>query len=255
MRRASPVVAGVLLATLCACGGGGGGTPSSGPGNLTGRWFLTQSASGIAGDPRHLTVTQTGAALSAEATCDGTWPVGTGTWNGTAFSLSFDFGGGNVLSLVGAASGNDITGTSSWSGGAGTFTLVRTEVSPLCAEGCDPLAITPFVDMTFTDLEKIAQISKFRSSIDADASDICEHCRNMSHSFAPSASHQVNGDIALYAPVDGQITSVSAETHGASAGTTNKRVEIKGSSLFHVGSFDYDVVSTGRSYVRRPPIR
>src|SRR5262245_11102974 len=90
-----------VLAVLCACGGGGGG---GGPGaDLTGAWFLTPATSGVDGDTVHATVTQTGTALRVVLTCNATAPVGTGSWDGTTFLLSFDAGGGSTFSLSGGA--------------------------------------------------------------------------------------------------------------------------------------------------------
>lgn len=228
MHRAHSLAAGLLLATLCACGGGGGSS-RSGSNDLTGRWILTQAVAGIAGDPVHVTVNQLGSALTAVATCNDVWPVGTGSWDGISFTLTFDFESGGLLSLSGFASGADIVGTYTAATDGGTFTLVRTESALSCAEACDLRPLTPFVSRDVTDLEKIDRVSRFRSSAGADDADRCESCRSMHHAFAPFANHLVNGDIALHAPIAGQITRATIESHGASGATTNQRVEIRSS--------------------------
>lgn len=229
MRRALPRALPILLGVLCACGGAGGGP--AGADALTGSWVLTEVVSGVADHPRHLTLAQTGATITARAPCDGTWPIGAGRTFGGSLSLTFDLGDGRTLALDGAASGADFTGTSTSPDGSGTFRLARTTSPPSCDQACAPLFPFPFVDEDFIELEKIERISRYRSSVGADHSDLCERCRSMKHTFAPVASHRVNDDVELRAPVAGQITRVAREARGASTGLENLRVEVRSSRV------------------------
>lgn len=229
--------AAVLLGTLCACGGGAGGSLA----DLTGTWLLTPSVSGTEDDPLHFTLLQVGTSVRAERTCDASWPAGTGTWDGVVFALSFDFGGGDVLALTGAASGAGLAGSFTSSGSSGTFVLDRTSLVLDCAHACDPVTPPRFVEADFADLSKMHEISLFRSSAGHDYSDGCEDCRSMKHYFAPFVRHLVNGDVVVKSPVAGEIVSITNEGHGASVGLENKQVRIRSSLhpevtfiLFHV---------------------
>jgi len=67
--------------------------------------------------------------------------------------------------------------------------------------------IPRFVTHEFTQLEKIAQISKFRSGAGHDFSDKTETCRSMKHYYAPKPEH-INNEIEIYSPVDGSIAGL-----------------------------------------------
>ena len=216
----------VALATIAACGGGRCGCDLA---DLTGTWLLTPTESGIEGDAVHLTLVQAGTSLSATATCNLSLPVGAGSWDGTAFLLAFDSGGGNVLTLTGAASGHAIAGSFSSPDGTGTFVLARTSIVLDCAHACDPVTVAPFVSTDFTDLSLIEEISLFRSSAGHDYSDGCETCRSMKHYFSPFLADRANGVVPVRSPVAGTITSVTDEHHGASPPGLNKQVRIRSS--------------------------
>lgn len=85
-----------------------------------------------------------------------------------------------------------------------------------------------FIQADFIDLSKIYSISKFRSGAGHDFSQRGESCRSMKHYFAPQWSpdgeklRETNGgmpprpdgsenDIAIYSPVDGEITGIQKE--------------------------------------------
>lgn len=225
------------LLVLCACGSGGTFA------DLSGTWWLTPVEGGVPGDGIHLTIAQTGNALAATATCRPDFPPGTGSWDGAALALAFEFGPGAVLALAGAAgTGGDLAGTYTDPDGlVGAFVLTRNSVFLDCARACDAVVVAPFVDVDFTDLAKIEEISLFRSSAGHDYSDDCEDCRSMKHYFAPFVPFRVNGVVPVFSPVDGQIVSVTPEGHGASPGLVNKQVRIRSTLrpdvtfiLFHV---------------------
>ena len=215
----------LVLALLCGGGGGGGG---DGGGSLTGAWLLSPTVGGIAGDTIHLTIEQNDNVLVANVSCRSTFPPGAGRWGGGIFSLVFTFGTGATLSLEGTAVGGNFAGNMISPEGAGTFLLQRTVDDPtFCAHACDPLSVIRFVDQDFTQLEKIQEISRFRSSAGHDFSDDCETCRSMKHYFAPFPAYLANNTVEVRCPVDGQVVAVTAETHGASPSGLNKQVRIR----------------------------
>ena len=228
MRRIHRWLSVAALAAVSACGSGGGGG-GSGLSDLTGKWLLTPTSSGIEGDATHLTITQTGTALSAEATCNATSPTGSGTWDGTTFSLVFDFGGGDTFTLGGGALGSTIVGSFVAPGDSGTFVLARTSIVLDCARACDAVVPTRFVGTDFTDLSLITEISLFRSSAGHDYSDDCEDCRSMKHYFSPYINYRNNGVVPVKSPVAGTIVSITAEGHGASPAGLNKQVRVRSS--------------------------
>jgi hypothetical protein len=177
-----------------------------------------------------MTLVQTGTAVEAEFTCQPSTPTGTGTFDGTALSLSFDFGGGYVVTLDGAVVGLALAGAYTAPDESGTFTMVRTD--PLgCANACQAPDVLRFVDVHFTQLDLIEEISLFRSSAGHEYVDGCESCRSMKHYYAPFAAHLANGVVPVRSPVAGQVVRVRAEGHGASVGLENKQVWIR--SLLH----------------------
>ena len=115
----------------------------------------------------------------------------------------------------------------------------------------DADAIPQFVQHDFTQLEKISQISKFRSGVGHDFSDGSdfsssdETCRSMKHYFAPYNTYKTNNEIEVYSPVDGVIINVSDENHGANLGLTNKQIQIRSREYpaFSFVIFHVDLVS------------
>jgi len=237
-----------LLAVLCGCGGGGGGGPTTA--SITGAWFLTPTVGGIVNDSIHLTLEQTGDVLVANVSCLSRFPPGSGRWDGRLFTLVFTFGSGATLSLEGGMSGGDFTGSIMTPDGPGTFYLQRIPDDPsFCAHACDILAVPRFVNRDFTDLSFVREISRFRSSAGRSFTDDCESCRSMRHHFSPFPAFRVNNTIPIRCPVDGQVLSVTAETHGASAGGQNKQVRVRSTSnseysflFFHVDLAEPHVV-------------
>ncbi|MHC5011943.1 MAG: M23 family metallopeptidase [Planctomycetota bacterium] len=239
MRSISAIVTLFLLPTLLACGGGGGG--GAPPGELTGPWLFYLTDGGIDDDPMHMTLVQTGTDVSAELTCDGEFPEGTGTYVGGALSLTFDLGGGDSLMLSGTSDPAGFTGTYDLPSETGTWRMETTAITLDCAFACEPYPVTQFVSQDFTDLSKIQEISLFRSAAGHDYSDACESCRSMKHYYNPMDPYRDNGLLPIYAPVDGMVISVQDEGHGASPGLTNKQVRIRSTLhpeytfiLFHV---------------------
>lgn len=91
----------------------------------------------------------------------------------------------------------------------------------------DANGIPEFVKEDFTQLSKIEKISKFRSGFGHSFTDGSEPCRSMKHYFNPYQNYRQNNAVEIYSPVEGIILSVANDGHGASAGLTNKEVQIK----------------------------
>jgi len=113
-----------------------------------------------------------------------------------------------------------------------------------------------FVVHDFTELDKISEISKFRSTIGHDYSDSFEHDRSMKHYYAPKPEYaNTNDSIAIYSPVYGKITNIFQEQHQLSNGEhRGYQIHIQVEDykmfyiiLFHVNKFDN--VSVGMQVV------
>jgi len=97
-----------------------------------------------------------------------------------------------------------------------------------CAEyDLDTKNIPQFVEKDFTQLSKIEKISKFRSGFGHSYTDGNETCRSMKHYYNPFQEFRNNNMVEIYSPVDGIITSVVNDGHGASIGLNNKEIQIK----------------------------
>ncbi len=235
MRSARLLLCSVLLG-LAACGLGDGR-----PESIQGPWWLTRYVDGVAQDPIHLTVAQSGSDIQVRFSCDDTSPVGIGSYLDGTFGVLFDFGGGDTAHLQGLRIATGIVGTFNAGPESGTFLMVPAPSYLDCSMACAPVAPLRFVDTSFTELDKIERISLFRSSAGHSYVDGCETCRSMKHYFAPYAAWRMNDAVEVYAPVNGTIVSIQDEGHGASVGDTNKQVRIRSSAhpdytfvLFHV---------------------
>lgn len=91
----------------------------------------------------------------------------------------------------------------------------------------DLYGVPKFIESDFTQLDRIAQISKFRSGAGHSFTDGTESCRNMKHYFSPFAEYRENHTVEIFSPVNGSITSVLNDGHGASDGLTNKVIQIR----------------------------
>lgn len=110
--------------------------------------------------------------------------------------------------------------------------------------------IPKFVGVDYVELEKIADISKFRSGIGHDYSDDFESCRSMKHYFEPKSN--INwSSVRIYSPIEGTVIFLLQE---GGAGT---KVQIKSKrypafffDIFHVNLATPlkvgDVISTGQ---------
>lgn len=93
--------------------------------------------------------------------------------------------------------------------------------------------IPKIVSANYIELEKIYQISKFRSSIGHDYSDDYEQCRSMKHYFEPKSMVDWS-TVKIFSPLSGTIASVVEEWAGT-------KLEIKSNdypafrvTIFHI---------------------
>ena len=141
---------GLLLAVLCACGGGG----SAGAvlTDLTGTWSFYRTDGGIDDDPLHMTVVQSGTVVEFERTCNGAWPLGTGSFASGVLALTFDLGGGESAGPHWRSRRSRVDRQLQLGAQTGTWRMERTALVLDCAHACDPIVPLPFVDTDFTDL-------------------------------------------------------------------------------------------------------
>lgn len=123
-----------------------------------------------------------------------------------------------------------------------------------CAEyEIDAKGPPQFVVKNFTQINKIEKISKFRSGFGHSYTDGNETCRSMKHYFDPFQEFRKNDMVEIYSPVDGIITSVVNDGHGASIGLKNKEIQIKSADqpafvfiLFHCDIIS-EAIASGKS--------
>lgn len=93
--------------------------------------------------------------------------------------------------------------------------------------------IPQFVNNNYIELSKIYRISKFRSSVGHDYSDVTEHCRSMKHYFEPSIEVDWS-TVKIYAPVTGLITRVEQEWAGTKYEIASEEYPAFRFSIFHI---------------------
>lgn len=76
--------------------------------------------------------------------------------------------------------------------------------NPNPPEETDPNVIPQFVNTDYIELNKIRQISKFRSGVGHDYSDDYEHCRSMKHYYQPFDSLNWS-TVKIFSPVNGTV--------------------------------------------------
>lgn len=106
--------------------------------------------------------------------------------------------------------------------------------------------VPQLVDEQFTELEKIEQVSKFRSSAGHDYSDD-ETCRSMKHYYFPVPAYQGSGDIAVFSPVDGIVSGLASEGRGLKLTIAADEHPAFSFVLFHVDLYAGSTLSVGDS--------
>lgn len=158
--------------------------------------------------------------------------TGTGTLSGNKITLTGELPESNLLTchLTLSDDGQNLSGTYEIADheevvfDEGTLNAIKGE----CAlYDIQTYGIPKFAGHDFTQLDKIDRISEFRSAYGHSYTDDFESCRSMKHYYWPNAIYRLNNTIAIYAPADGTIISITNEQHGSSTGLTNKQIHIK----------------------------
>jgi hypothetical protein len=71
--------------------------------------------------------------------------------------------------------------------------------------------VPKIITSDYTDLTKIARISRFRSGFGHDYSDVAERCRSMKHYFMPRSDLDW-GTVVISSPLAGTIAEIRSET-------------------------------------------
>ena len=97
--------------------------------------------------------------------------------------------------------------------------------------------IPQFVDVNYIELNKIHQISRFRSGIGHDYSDDFESCRSMKHYFQPKST--VNwSEVQIFSPVAGTVANITVEWAGAQIRIRSAEYPAFFFIIFHVSLID-----------------
>lgn len=103
---------------------------------------------------------------------------------------------------------------------ANTYLIFYISIMVIILTGCSKdnwdikeQGIPKFVETNYIELDKIQQISRFRSSEGHDYSDSFEHCRSMKHYFQPKYNIDWS-TVKIYSPVSGTIKKVYEEWAG-----------------------------------------
>ena len=97
----------------------------------------------------------------------------------------------------------------------------------------NPDVIPQFVMADFVDLEKIRQISLFRSAEGHDYGDDVESCRSMKHYYRPYEDIDWS-TITIYSPVDGDVTAMKEEWAGMQIHIQSRQYTSYTFIIFHV---------------------
>jgi hypothetical protein len=97
----------------------------------------------------------------------------------------------------------------------------------------DVRGIPKFVRVNYIEADRIASISKFRSSIGHDYSDDFEHCRSMKHYFQPNAIFDWS-TIRIFSPVNGTVTRIIEEWAGTQVWIQSQEYPDFEFRIFHI---------------------
>jgi hypothetical protein len=97
----------------------------------------------------------------------------------------------------------------------------------------DQDGVPQFVGTNFIELDRMARISRFRSSVGHDYSDFSESCRSMKHYFEPDAATDWS-TIRVFSPVGGILTRVEDEGLGFKLEIASDLYPAFRFSIFHV---------------------
>lgn len=99
----------------------------------------------------------------------------------------------------------------------------------------DKQGIPMFVNYNYIELNKIQEISKFRSSVGHDYSDSYEQCRSLKHYFQPYGDIDW-GTVKIYSPITGTITRVEQEWAGTKLEIVSDAYPAFRFQIFHINT-------------------
>jgi hypothetical protein len=169
-------------------------------------------------EPRYMmAIEQSGTAVEFSLEGKGMYIEGSGTVAGVTLNLTADLGGGAVLSGAitfagdgGSFQGNwEVTGTSTPSSGTLTGTTEPWPTYDPEVSGLPKLAVAGCIE-----LEKVQQVSKFRSGEGHDFADDFESCRSMKHYYMAKEGIE-RSSVKLFSPFAGTVIGSIDDWDGA----------------------------------------
>ena len=195
LRIVQAVLAVMLAVSLTNCGGGHDQAVTA---DYSGTYFVT-----LGPQPRWtMNIVQSGQKVSF--TLNGQFQAaGEGTASNNNMSLTADINGTLSIALTFSADGESFFGDWNFKDGNGAILqdgTVTGSKSPRLTYDVDAKGIPQFASADVIELDKISELSKFRSGEGHDYSDKFETCRSMKHYFLPqSAADKLS--IKIFSPM------------------------------------------------------
>ena len=173
---------------------------------------------------------------------DGAFPFeGKGTVNGNTMTLAADLEGTIHIVITFSADGESFSGTWDHTSSGGTISGSK---RPWVTYDVDPDGVPQFVASGIMDIDRIAQISRFRSGIGHDFSDDFESCRSMKHYFVPVDSAD-KSSINILSPMKGTVSGLTDEWSEESEWKgTAISIQSEDHPAFHMLIFHLDLIPT-----------
>jgi hypothetical protein len=231
------VLAVLLAISLIDCGGGGDGEGGeAGVADYSGTYYVN-----LASQPRwimdinhsgnHVTFTMNGVFLIE----------GEGTVTDNTMTLIAEIDGTVVnIFITFSEDGQSFSGSWEYTVSEGTITGTK---SPWSTYDVDTNGIPEFVSTDVIELQKISEISRFRSGAGHDYSDDFESCRSMKHYFVPKNNDE-KSSIMIFSPINGTVIGTTDEwTEESVWKGTMISIESEDYPAFHIIIFHIDLIN------------
>jgi hypothetical protein len=217
------IVLSLIAVAFVGCGGDGGADVNDGEADFSGTYCLNIES-------LEMTIVQTGNSVTFEFDPPAA-TAGTGTVHGDTLELTALAPEGTfTCTAVFADNRESFSGpyevVDSTSATVLDGTLIGTR-GQCPAYDIDANGVPRFVATDYTDITHVESISKFRSASGHSYTDEFETCRSMKHYYGAYEPYRENNTFPIYSPVDGIISALSNDGHGASIGLNNKQLRIK----------------------------
>lgn len=202
-----PFLAICVLLSVTACGGGKG----TAVGGYSGTYYVA-----VGHTPSFvMTIQESGGVVAFQLQGEDLY-AGTGTASAGVMTLQAPISGLGTLAaqLIFAPDRNDFAGTWEIPEAPMSGTITGTRDVPATYD-VDALGLPSVVTADCIDLDKIAQVSRFRSGVGHDYSDDFESCRSMKHYYLPKGGVDFS-TIRIYSPVSGTVLGTTEEWDGPS---------------------------------------